>query len=106
MCRVQRAATKAAGLKAANLLRSISVLPDGVAASPDVPEQGPPMLTPKALSRAHTTVNYEFGKAFDKQDADSYFGGMRGVYTLTPGSAPHGTSTFTLFLRKASPLGC
>ena len=38
------------------------------------------MLSPKALSRAHTTVDYEFGKAFDKQDADRYFGGMPGVY--------------------------
>ena len=37
------------------------------------------MLSPKALSRAHTTVDYEFGKAFDKQDADRYFGGMAGV---------------------------
>ena len=79
MCRVQRAGTKAAGLKATNLLRSISLFPDDAAASSDMSEQGPPMLSPKALSRAHTTVDYEFGKAFDKQDADNYFGGMRGV---------------------------
>lgn len=61
----------------------MSLFPDDAAAGPDVPEQGPPMLSLKTLSRAHTTVDYEFGKAFDKQDADHYFGGMPGVCLYT-----------------------
>lgn len=69
-------------MKAANLLRSISFFPDDTAAGPDAlgQEQGPAVNTPRALIRAQTAVDYEFGKVFGQQDADRYFGGMRGVY--------------------------
>lgn len=73
-------------MKATNLLHSISFFPGDTAASPAASEQeqgGPTLPTPKALTRAQTAVDYEFGKAFNQQDADRYFGGMRGVYPYT-----------------------
>ncbi|KAL3134162.1 hypothetical protein ABBQ32_008577 [Trebouxia sp. C0010 RCD-2024] len=77
--RLQRAATRAAPSKVTNLSRTISFFPEDEAASPAASEQGPASVIPRALSRAHTGTDYEFGKAYDKQDADRYFGGMQGV---------------------------
>lgn len=78
-CRLQRAATRAGPSKVTNLSRTISFFPEDGAASPAALEQGPASFVPRALSRAHTGTDYEFGKTYDKQDADRYFGGMRGV---------------------------
>ena len=79
MCRLQKAGARAAGLTATSLLRTISYFPDHDQAAA-APDQGPATSSPRALSHAHTTVDYEYGKAYDKQDAERYFGGMRGVY--------------------------
>ena len=101
LCRVQRPGTKAAGLKAANLLRSISFFPGDTAASPAASEQeqeGPAVPTPKTLTCAQTAVDYEFGKAFSQQDADRYFGGMRGVYPYNLGyNSQHNTIAIPCF---------
>ena len=36
----------------------------------------PAALSPRAATRTQRGVDYEFGKAFGRQDADKYFGGM------------------------------
>lgn len=36
----------------------------------------PTALSPRAAARTQRGVDYEFGKAFGRQDADKYFGGM------------------------------
>lgn len=76
VCRLQRAATKAAALKATNLSRTVSFFPEVDTASLPASEQDPATFSPRALSHAHTGTDYEFGKAYDKQDADRYFGGL------------------------------
>ncbi len=42
--------------------------------SPSTP--GAAALSPRAAAHTQRGVDYEFGKAFDRQDADKYFGGM------------------------------
>ena len=66
-------------MKAGTLAHAISFFPEDDAASTSSVEAPPAALTPKALAHARTAMDYEFGKVFDKHDADRYFGGMRGM---------------------------
>lgn len=68
VCRLQRGGPKGAALRAGALVHVTSYLPElDYMESPS---------TPGAAARTETGVDYEFGKAFDRQDADKYFGGM------------------------------
>lgn len=73
--RLQRGGAKGAALRAGALAHVTSYLPEeeyieGPSAS------GAAALSPKAAAHTQRGVDYEFGKAFDRQDADKYFGGM------------------------------
>ncbi|DBA81363.1 hypothetical protein WJX79_002588 [Trebouxia sp. C0005] len=78
--RLQRGGAKGAALRAGALAHVTSYLPEeeyieGPSAS------GAAALSPKAAAHTQRGVDYEFGKAFDRQDADKYFGGMISVRT-------------------------
>ncbi len=75
VCRLQRGGTKGAALKAGALAHVTSYLPEeDYMESPSTP--GAAALSPRAAAHTQRGVDYEFGKAFDRQDADKYFGGM------------------------------
>ncbi len=75
MCRLQRGGTKGAALRAGALAHVTSYLPEeDYMESPSTP--GAAALSPRAAAHTQRGVDYEFGKAFDRQDADKYFGGM------------------------------
>ena len=69
-------------MKGSNLLHAISFFPEDTAADTAFPASSvssAAALSPRALVHARSAVDYEFGKVFDKQDADRYFGGMCGI---------------------------
>ena len=75
VCRLHRGGTKGAALRAGALAHVTSYLPEeDYVESPSTP--GAAALSPQAAAHTQRGVDYEFGKAFDRQDADKYFGGM------------------------------
>ena len=75
VCRLQRGGTKGAALRAGALARVTSYLPEeDYMESPSAAGAAP--LSPRAAALTQRGMDYEFGKAFDRQDADKYFGGM------------------------------
>jgi len=75
VCRLHRGGTKGAALRAGALAHVTSYLPEeDYVESPSIP--GAAALSPQAAAHTQRGVDYEFGKAFDRQDADKYFGGM------------------------------
>lgn len=69
-------------MKGSNLLHAITFFPEDVPAEPASSASSvssAAAFSPRPLVHARSAVDYEFGKAFDRQDADKYFGGMCGM---------------------------
>ena len=66
----------------------------------------PAALSPRAATRTQRGVDYEFGKAFGRQDADKYFGGMISKPTpCTPCLCTHAESLLIFYSDEVS-LSC
>ena len=91
---MQRAGGRSPALRAGALVPTLSTFPpEGFAEDKEGSSAAasPLALSPRAV--APRRVDYEYGKAYDKQDAAKYFGGMQGE-----------KSSFLCFLLSMRPM--
>ena len=101
VCRLQKGGTKGAALRAGALVHVTSYLPEeDFTESPSTP--GAAALSPRAAAHTQRGVDYEFGKAFDRQDADKYFGGMISESTSLCCACPCMCATATIINHEHS----